>query len=110
MSKKSLEINVAIFFPPGSSSQVKSEIQSSSLVTLATIMLFLVLKFNDQTYLVLMFVTMTKNLVCVRNGMKILSVVTFFFKCKQNGNKVSGDGWSPRSPQQLEKLSEGEHH
>ena len=50
MSKKSLEINVAIFFPPGSSSQVKSEIQSSSLVTLATIMLFLVLKFNDQTY------------------------------------------------------------
>lgn len=73
-------------------------------------MLFLVLKFNDQTYLVLMFVTMTKNLVCVRNGMKILSVLTFFFKCKQNGNKVSGDGWSPRSPQQLEKSSEGEHH
>ena len=87
MSKKSLEINVAIFFPPGSSSQVKSEIQSSSLVTLVTIMLFLVLKFNDQTYLVLMFVTMTKNLVCVRNGMKILSVLTFFFNVNRMGTK-----------------------
>ena len=107
---KLAEFTFQFFFPPGSSPHVKSEIQSSSLVTLATIMLFLVLKFNDQTYLVLMFVTMTKNLVCVRNGMKILSVLTFFFKCKQNGNKVSGDGWSPRSPQQLEKLSEGEHH
>ena len=66
---------------------MKSEIQSSSLVTLATIMLFLVLKFNDQTYLVLMFVTMTKNLVCVRNGMKFLSVLTFFFNVNRMGTK-----------------------
>ena len=50
-------------------------------------MLFLVLKFNDQTYLVLMFVTMTKNLVCVRNGMKILLVLTFFFNVNRMGTK-----------------------
>ena len=50
-------------------------------------MLFLVLKFNDQTYLVLMFVTMTKNLVCVRNGMKFLSVLTFFFNVNRMGTK-----------------------
>ena len=84
---KLAEFMFQFFFPPGSSPHVKSEVQSSSLVTLSTIMLFLVLKINDQTYLVLMFVTMTKNLVCVRNGMKILSVLTFFFNVNRMGTK-----------------------
>ena len=57
---------------------MKSEIQSSSLVTLATIMLFLVLKFNDQTYLVLMFVTMTKNLVCSKWYEYLISINFLF--------------------------------
>ena len=66
---------------------MKSEVQSSSLVTLATIMLFLVLKINDQTYLVLMFVTMTKNLVCSKWYEYLISINFPFSNVNRMGTK-----------------------
>ena len=50
-------------------------------------MLFLVLKFNDQTYLVLMFVTMTKNLVCSKWYEYLISINFPFSNVNRMGTK-----------------------